>query len=273
MSQDRLLAVAVTEPGTDAPPRSRRGGPERPHPSVIAEPPAPAPIDPPEGWYPSWGQRLGSALLLLVTLPPALAVALPIALINWFLFGDARRILYRQPRVGWMGRKFHIYKFRTMREAPGTDFQSWQRGDKLRITGFGKFLRRTHLDELPQLINVARGEMTFVGPRPEMMEVEQWAEENVPGFSNRLVVRPGITGHAQVTQGHTYMDRQAYTEKLRANEFYIRNLSVFFDLAILARTCLCVLPLPLGLRRQPPEKIAALDGETESTSKAAEGLS
>ena len=195
------------------------------------------------GWYPRWGKPLGTLALLFLCLPFATLLSIPIALINWGTFRDPRRILYRQERVGWQGRIFHIYKFRTMREAPGTDFQSWQRGDGGRVTSFGRFLRRTHLDELPQLLNIIRGEMTFIGPRPEMVDVERWAIENVDGFYRRLVVRPGITGHAQVTQGHTPMDAAAYGDKLAANDFYLGQLSLHFDLAILARTVLCMLPL------------------------------
>ncbi len=206
------------------------------------------------GWYPRWGKPIGTLALLFLSLPFAALLSLPIALINWATFRDPRRILYRQARVGWQGRIFHIYKFRTMREAPGTDFQSWQRGDGGRVTSFGRFLRRTHLDELPQLLNIIRGEMTFIGPRPEMVDVERWALENVDGFSRRLVVRPGITGHAQVTQGHTPMDAPAYGDKLAANDFYLSQLSLHFDLAILARTVLCMLPLIPSPQRLGPDQ-------------------
>lgn len=206
------------------------------------------------GWYPRWGKPVGTLVLLFLTLPLALLVAAPLALINWAIFRDLRRVLYAQERVGWHGEIFHIYKFRTMREAPGTDFQSWQRGDGGRVTSFGRFLRRTHLDELPQLLNIIRGEMTFIGPRPEMVEVEQWASEAVPGFARRLVVRPGITGHAQVTQGHTPMDPDAYADKLAANDFYLSRLSLGFDLAILARTVLCMLPLIPSPQRMGPDQ-------------------
>lgn len=215
-----------------------------------------------EGWYARVGRTLGTIALLSVCIAPVLLISLPLALINLLVFRDVRRILYSQERVGLHGRRFSIYKFRTMRDAPGTAFDNWQRGDPSRVTGFGRFLRRTHLDELPQLINILRGEMGFVGPRPEMIEVEEWAREAVPGFSERLLLRPGITGHAQVTQGHTCMDREQYTEKLRANRFYIANLSFFFDLAILARTILCVLPIEIRptlaapLPRLPQDRVS-----------------
>jgi lipopolysaccharide/colanic/teichoic acid biosynthesis glycosyltransferase len=195
----------------------------------------------PPGAYAHWGKRLLNACLLSLSLPVALLLALPIALLNWLSFGDPRRILYCQPRVGRRGRVFWIWKFRTMREADDA-FDSWRDGhDRARVTRFGRLLRNTHLDELPQLLNILRGEMDFIGPRPEMIEIDRWACERIAGFRLRNALLPGITGFAQITQGYAGMDERAYAEKLAADRLYCRKVSLGFDLEILARTALWML--------------------------------
>lgn len=208
---------------------------------------------------PGYGQgkkRLLSLLVLAPALPAALLLAGPIALVNLILFRDPRRILFRQPRVGRGGRVFSIWKFRTMREVEDAHFESWCDGrDGLRVTAFGRLLRNTHLDELPQLWNVLRGDMDLVGPRPEMVEIHAWAAELIPGFERRLAVRPGLTGLAQITQGYTGKDERAYRHKLAADLRYLRTLSVRRDLAILLRTLIWMLEgkgwIPRGRVRRP----------------------
>jgi len=196
----------------------------------------------PSGLYPRLGKRLLNGVLLFVCLPLASLLALPIALVNWIIFGDVRRILYSQPRVGSRGRTFSIYKFRTMREAPAEAFDSWKDGgDRLRVTGFGRFLRNTHLDELPQLINVLRGEMDFIGPRPEMVEIDAWACQRIADFPERSALLPGITGYAQITHGYAGMDALAYRRKLVADLYYRDHLSLRLDLEILFRTAVWML--------------------------------
>ena len=188
--------------------------------------------------YARRGKRTLGLVLLVLTLPVLLAIALPIALFNVILFRDPRRILFSQARVGREGALFWIWKFRTMREEPRAEhFTSWSRGhDGLRVTAFGRFLRNTHLDELPQAINVLRGEMDLVGPRPEMVEIPDWACDVVEGFEERNVLRPGITGLAQVTQGYAGRDAAAYREKLAADREYVRTVSLGTDLLLLLRT-------------------------------------
>jgi len=174
---------------------------------------------------------LGVALVLLL---PALFLALPIALRNRREHGSWKRVLFRQARVGRRGRVFPLYKFRTMSDRPGTDHA--------RVTPFGRFLRNTHLDELPQLLNVLRGEMCLIGPRPEMVATERWAARRCPAFCERLVLAPGLTGHAQITQGYTEGgDEAAYLRKLELNRAYRESLSFRGDLAILVRTTLWML--------------------------------
>lgn len=196
----------------------------------------------PAGWYARRGKRALDLALLALALPLALVPALLVALANAVLFRDPRKVFFRQERLGLRGRRFSIVKFRTMREASGGAMDSWSNGhDQARVTRFGRFLRNTHLDELPQLYNVLRGDMQLIGPRPEMTEVDAWAREHVPGFERRLALRPGITGLAQIVQGYTGRDPGAYRRKLALDALYIRRVSPALDAWILARTCVWVL--------------------------------
>ncbi len=166
----------------------------------------------------------------LLLLPFALLAGLPVALVNFFVHGSLRRILFTQERIGLRGRPFTIYKFRTMRGKDGAP-------ESERVTSFGRFLRNTHLDELPQFINVLLGDMCLIGPRPEMSKIEGWAAEALPRFSERLVLRPGITGWAQITQGYAADgDGEAYQRKLTMNRVYRSRLKWRTDVAILVRT-------------------------------------
>ncbi len=189
------------------------------------------------------GPFLYAAALALVAL--ALPLALAIALVNALVHRSARAVLFTQRRVGRRGRIFVLYKFRSMREPrAGLD-------DRARVTRFGRLLRNTHLDELPQLWNVLRGEMALIGPRPEQVATERWAAEHLPGFSERLVLAPGITGLAQITQGYAQDgDEPAYARKLELNRRYFAELSFGLDCAILARTALWMLR-GRGWRRPP----------------------
>jgi len=207
----------------------------------------------PDGLYPRLGKPLLRLLLLVVCLVPALLIATPIAIVNAILFRSPRRILYRQPRVGHRGRVFTIVKFRTLHDGESDDFASWSHGDDAsRVTRFGRFLRTSHLDELPQLWNILRGEMDFIGPRPEMVEIDRWARARIPSFRERNALLPGVTGYAQVTHGYAPRDPAAYARKLWADQHYRRNLSLGLDLAILARTLLwMVRGRGWGLPRRP----------------------
>lgn len=193
----------------------------------------------PARWYARRGRRLLDWALMALVLPPAAAVLAAVALANLIVFRDPRQVLFVQPRMGWRNQPFRIYKFRTMREARASELDSWSSGeDRLRVTRLGRFLRNTHLDELPQLLNILKGDMGFIGPRPEMLEIEAWAAQEVEGFSSRLALRPGITGLAQITQGYTGQDADAYAEKLERNAEYMREVSLALDLQIVVRTIL-----------------------------------
>lgn len=196
----------------------------------------------PSGTYAHVVKPIVPVAMMLLALPLALAVMLPIALINWAVMGDWRRIFFTQERVGQYGRVFRIYKFRTMRPVTaGGDFASWQQGDQNRVTRLGRFLRSTHLDEVPQILNILRGDMDFIGPRPEMVEIHNWACDVVPGFERRLALRPGITGLAQITQGYAGQCPEAYADKLAADDEYRERLSFGLDVSIVARTLVWML--------------------------------
>jgi sugar transferase (PEP-CTERM system associated) len=149
--------------------------------------------------------------------------------------------LYRQKRVGRRGVTFYCYKFRTMRQDAEADTgATWAADDDPRITRVGKFLRVSRLDEIPQLWCVLKGDMHFVGPRPERPEFVEWLSKEIPYYGVRHVVRPGITGWAQVQYkyGNTLEDAR---EKLQYDLFYIKNASVGLDLLILFQTIKIVL--------------------------------
>jgi exopolysaccharide biosynthesis polyprenyl glycosylphosphotransferase len=145
-------------------------------------------------------------------------------------------ILYRQIRLGEGGRHFTMYKLRTMRQnAEDSEHPLFAEERDPRATRAGRFLRRTHLDETPQLWNVLRGDMSIVGPRPERPEFVAMLEERVPFWTRRLLVKPGITGWAQLRCGYAY-DSDSTANKLSYDLWYLRNRNVIVDLAICAKT-------------------------------------
>ena len=178
---------------------------------------------------------LVSLILLLVVLPFLPFVMLAIKL-------DSRGpILYRQKRVGRAGHIFYCYKFRTMRQDAEADTgPTWAGDDDPRITRFGKFLRSSRIDEIPQLWCVFKGDMGFVGPRPERPEFVEWLAKEIPYYGVRHAVRPGITGWAQVRYkyGNTVEDSK---QKLQYDLFYIKNASLGLDILIMFQTIKTVL--------------------------------
>jgi exopolysaccharide biosynthesis polyprenyl glycosylphosphotransferase len=145
-------------------------------------------------------------------------------------------IIYRQTRVGEGGKHFTMFKFRTMRadaEEPGCP--AYAAPDDPRVTWIGRLLRRTHLDELPQLWDVLKGDMSIVGPRPERPEFIPMLEEAVPFFTRRLLVKPGITGWAQLRRDYA-SDTDGAAEKLSYDLWYLRHRNLTVDLAICAKT-------------------------------------
>jgi lipopolysaccharide/colanic/teichoic acid biosynthesis glycosyltransferase len=174
----------------------------------------------------------------------ALMLALPV-LIMLIPAGIAIRlnspgpIFFRQRRVGYRGDTFTVLKLRTMRSGVESDGDPREaaitRDFDDRITRVGRFLRYYRLDELPQLINVLKGEMSWIGPRPEAVPLAEWYEAELPFYRYRHIVRPGVTGWAQVNQGHVAAVGDVLW-KLHYDFFYIRNFSFWLDVLIVART-------------------------------------
>ena len=151
------------------------------------------------------------------------------------LLETGRPVLFSQSRLGKNGRKYTIFKFRTMRkqkpDAPPRKIGS----DDERITRVGRFLRRSHLDELPQFINVLQGEMSLVGPRAEQAELVDLFQDQIPFYRARLLVKPGITGWAQVNYGYASTVEET-AHKLEYDLYYIKHRNILLDLMILLRT-------------------------------------
>jgi sugar transferase (PEP-CTERM system associated) len=150
-------------------------------------------------------------------------------------------VLFRQVRVGEKGREFDILKFRTMRQdAESLTGAVWAQRNDPRITRIGGMLRKTRLDELPQLLNVLKAEMSFIGPRPERPEFVERLTERIPYYNKRHFVKPGLTGWAQICYPYGASEEDAL-EKLRYDLFYIKNYSFLLDLFIVLETVKVVL--------------------------------
>jgi len=149
-------------------------------------------------------------------------------------------VFYVQERLGQNGKPFQMYKLRSMTVDAETDGPQWCREGDPRVTPVGRFLRRTHLDELPQLINVARGDMSLIGPRPERPHFVAKLKGAVPLYTQRLSVRPGVTGLAQVKH-HSDQTIEDVQTKLGYDLEYIRRACLFLDLRILALTAVKVI--------------------------------
>ena len=145
-------------------------------------------------------------------------------------------IIFRQTRVGRMGKYFEVLKFRSMNvDAEKSNGAQWASENDPRVTRIGRFLRKYRLDELPQFVNVIRGEMSFVGPRPERPEFVRELRKTIPYYDERHSVRPGLTGWAQVQYAYGSSIEDAFN-KLEYDLFYLQNMSLTFDLAIIFRT-------------------------------------
>jgi lipopolysaccharide/colanic/teichoic acid biosynthesis glycosyltransferase len=144
-------------------------------------------------------------------------------------------LFYRQERVGKNGITFPILKFRTMRPQAGAQPSEWTTEDDPRITPFGRVLRRTHVDELPQLVNVLGGDLSIVGPRPEQPHYVRELVGKIPFYDLRHRVRPGLTGWAQVKYGYAGSESDAL-QKLQYEFYYLRHQNLTLDARIIGRT-------------------------------------
>lgn len=140
--------------------------------------------------------------------------------------------IYKQERLGKDGVKFNIYKIRSMYMDAEKNGPKWADKNDDRVTKVGKFIRKTRIDELPQIFNILKGDMTIVGPRPERAIFTYQFEQETPGFINRLQVKPGLTGLAQVNGGYDI----SYKEKLKLDMQYIRNRGFLLDIKIMLKT-------------------------------------
>lgn len=188
-------------------------------------------------------KRLLDVLLTLVALP---VLFIPLLVIGVLIRIDSPGpVFFRQERIGYRGQAFRVLKFRTMRvaESASRDCDRVQdaitKHDDDRVTRIGRFLRKNRIDELPQLFNILRGEMSWIGPRPEARPLSEWYEREIPFYIYRHIVRPGVTGWAQVNQGHVAGISEVH-DKLRFDFFYIKNFSMWIDLLILFKTVLVV---------------------------------
>ena len=170
-----------------------------------------------------------------------LLVLLPILTLGiWLDVG--RPIFFGQQRLGLGGRLFRLIKFRTMTADAGRKGPQRARVDDPRVSRFGRFLRRSRLDEMPQFWNVLRGDMSLVGPRPEWYELADELVRLVPRYGERLLVKPGLTGWAQINQG--YADSvEDVAARLEHDLYYIRHQSLWLDVRIAWRTVWTVLSL------------------------------
>jgi lipopolysaccharide/colanic/teichoic acid biosynthesis glycosyltransferase len=149
---------------------------------------------------------------------------------------SAGPVFYSQERVGLRGRRFRLYKFRSMRaDAEQATGAVWAAKDDPRITGVGRWLRKLRIDELPQLLNVLRGEMAMVGPRPERPEFVEVLSREIPFYGHRHAVLPGITGWAQISHGYGDSVQDAIV-KLEYDLYYLKNFSLSLDTYIVFQT-------------------------------------
>ena len=171
---------------------------------------------------------IGSSLGIVISSPIMVAAALAIK------FTSRGPVIFKQERVGLHNRTFKMYKFRTMEtQRPSAEESAWTVKDDPRVTGVGKFLRRTSLDELPQLFNILMGEMSLVGPRPERPQFVEKFKEEIPRYMIKHQVRPGMTGWAQV---NGYRGNTSIKKRIEYDLYYIENWTLGFDIKILFLT-------------------------------------
>ncbi|MGA1192238.1 MAG: sugar transferase [Bdellovibrionota bacterium] len=190
-------------------------------------------------------EPLIAIILLMILSPILLSLA---AVVKCMSPGP---VFYRQRRLGYLGKPFYVLKFRTMSTDAERSGPQWAAKNDERITSVGRYLRRFRLDELPQLVNIARGEMSFVGPRPERPEIYDRLAPMIPLFRHRLLVRPGVTGWAQVLAGYAASVEESHL-KLEYDLYYIQNMSLSLDLHIIALTVVTAI---VGEGKKEPLKV------------------
>jgi lipopolysaccharide/colanic/teichoic acid biosynthesis glycosyltransferase len=172
---------------------------------------------------------VGALALGIILIPFEILIAILVAVTS------RGPIIYRQVRVGEKGKHFTLYKFRTMRVDAEKDGAQWASKNDARTTPIGSALRASHLDELPQLWNIIRGDLSFVGPRPERPEFVEKLEARIPYYEARLFIKPGVTGWAQINHRADLTDADV-AEKLQYDIYYLKNRSPILDWAIILKT-------------------------------------
>ncbi|MFN9849545.1 MAG: exopolysaccharide biosynthesis polyprenyl glycosylphosphotransferase [Alphaproteobacteria bacterium] len=191
----------------------------------------------------SWAKRamdiLGASIALLVFLPLLMCIALAIRL------ESGGPVIFKQRRTGHNGRIFTIYKFRTMTVAEDCDNVRQATRNDSRVTEVGALLRKLSLDELPQFLNILKGDMSIVGPRPHALAHDSHFGEQIPTYADRFRAKPGLTGLAQVNglRGEIN-DLRCMTDRIAADNLYIESWSIGLDVAILGKTALIIFSDP-----------------------------
>lgn len=195
-----------------------------------------------EGFYVGRMRRMLKRVLDITTACSILMISLPVFLVCALIIKleSPGGIFYRQERVGENGKSFNIIKFRSMKKDAEKNGPVWASKDDHRVTKFGRFIRKSRIDELPQLLNVLKGEMSIVGPRPERPVFVQDLEKKIPFYGNRHVVKPGVTGWAQIFYPYGASEEDAL-RKLEYDLYYIKNLSIAMDLLTIFHTIKIVL--------------------------------
>jgi sugar transferase (PEP-CTERM system associated) len=190
-----------------------------------------------EGFRVKPSQQIARRIVSTLTAAAGLLIFLPFFpfVVLMVRLSSPGPVFFRQIRVGLGGKNFNVYKFRTMRTDAEVAGAKWATKDDPRVTRVGNFMRKTRLDEVPQLWNVLRGDMGFVGPRPERPEFVPWLTEQIPYFNLRHMIRPGLTGWAQVRYGYGATLEQA-REKLEFDLYYIKHMTLGLDLLIMFET-------------------------------------
>jgi lipopolysaccharide/colanic/teichoic acid biosynthesis glycosyltransferase len=206
-----------------------------------------------------WKSTLDSVLACVLMVLTAPVMLLAIGLVRLTSPGP---VIYCQTRLGQNGRRYTIYKIRSMyHDCERLTGARWSMPGDKRVTWIGKILRATHIDELPQLWNILRGEMSLVGPRPERPEIAGQLERALPSFRERLLVRPGVTGLAQV-QLPPDVDLDSVRRKLACDLYYVSRANLWLDVRILIGTAFGVLGVPFSVTqfvlRLPGEEVLAM---------------
>ncbi len=183
--------------------------------------------------------KIYSRILDIILSIIGLIISIPIIIVFGLLIKkeDDGPIFYKQDRLGKDGKIIFIYKLRSMKINSEKNDSLWTEKNDPRVTNIGKFIRKSRIDEIPQFFNILKGDMSMIGPRPERPNLTMEFNERIPGFINRLVIKPGLTGYAQVNGGYDI----SVEDKIKKDLYYIKHRNLFLDISILLKTIKVVL--------------------------------